>query len=202
MPTMTENQTAVANLALSHIGMREIDDIDDDETPSGEALRLFWEPSLKDVTSEHRWPFATVQASLNDSSTEMLEWTYTYDYPADAETVWSVFNSSTVKTKEEQEFEVIYSLDDDQKLIGSDLSDAYAEYSYVVEDPAKWSAKFKMAFSYRLAAAICVKLTGDDQKALRLMEIHSGIVSEAQRLVATERMKKPSQTSAYKTSRG
>ncbi len=189
-------QFELCNLALNHIGMRKIGSLDGTD-PSAVACTNFFEPCRDDVFREFQWPFCTVQQTLNQSIiTVPLGWTYCYDYPvSNTAGVWYVFNDATAKQKHLQDFEVLYDPESGTRIIGSDLDGAYAEMTYIVTNTLLWDAKFDMAMSYRLAATICPILTGDNDKALKIMNLYMAMINEAKRIAAVEKLKKPDRTS-------
>lgn len=209
---LTQDTNAICNLALSHIGMKSLTDLDLEisaNNPSALAIEKQWGPCRNDVFRDFKWPFAnvidlmTVLTTVDDD--DYPEWDAFYEYPPTACIAWAVFDASTVKTKHENQFEVVYNPVLGTKIICCDLStatSAYCEYTYNVTDPTKWDTKFVMAFSYRLAAAICVDLTGDSKKALELLNIYGAYIQEAKRLAHYEKKSKPTQSNPTVSARG
>lgn len=200
MPITT--QLEIANLALSHLGMRKISDLTGTD-PSTIAVNDFFEICRDDLFREFKWPFATSLADLSaDSSQTLAGWEYTYAYPTlSAATIWSVFDDSTADQRHEQDYEVFYDPVRASMVICSDLDDAICEYTAFVDNIALWDDKFIMALSYRLSASIAHTLTGDVDKGLKLMQLSNAYVSEAKRIGHREQKKKPPQTSSYKNAR-
>lgn len=197
---MPSSQTDICNLALNHIGMQPIEDIDDDND-SAIACNTFWTPSRDDVFSEHRWAFATSQQSLALVANKIVGWCFVYGYPVKVARVWNVYNQCTVKQKEEQEFEKLFIPIDNINVICSNNQFALADCTYIVIDTTLWDAKFVLAFSYRLAAAICKTLTGDDQLAANMMTVYNAMLNESKRVGFSEKRKKPNDESGYAKSR-
>lgn len=245
----------IFNLALSHLGMKQITDATDVTTPSGKACNAYYRFARDDVFREHRWPFSTVQAVLTewDDDDPPLPWLFAYEYPVsydiddltawsgataytagqtvkylnqaylaiqagtnhnpssattywtvqtNAATVWTVFNEATETKKDEQDFEVyLIPGSTDEKIIVSNLDDAYMEYTFIVNDTTLWDSKFVVALSYRLAAMMAHVLTGDAAKGKELMNVSIAYIAEAKRIAAIEKLKKPNQTSSYQNSR-
>ncbi len=193
----------IINLALRHIGMRKIDALDDTD-PSAKVCSDFFESCRDDILREHAWPFALVQQPLGQSAvTVPAGWFFAYDYPAsNIATAWYVFNQATAIDKENQNFEVMYDPATNKKIIVSNLDAAVVEFTYIVIDTLVWDSKFDMAMSWRLAAEICPSLTGDDEKAMKLMQVYNAYISETKRISASEKNRKPNQTSGYVKSRG
>ena len=210
---LTLNVTTICNLALSHLGQKRLasglaTDLENNN-PSAIAIDTHWTASRNDVFSEFKWPFATViepmQVQVDVNDTMYPEWLYFYVYTENAATVWNVFDPSTVEQKEEQEFEVVYRPALNKKVICCNItntSSAFNEYTYNVTDTLLWSPKFIMAFSYRLAAAIAVTLTGSKEKALELMTIYNAFIHEAKRIAHVQKKKKPAQTAGIVNARG
>ena len=197
-------QLEICNLALNHLGMNSIGALTDDN-PSADALNVYYTIAIDDIFREFNWPFCSVTAALVASTEEVLGWTYIYVYPANAATVWTVFDEATVDTKDEQEFEVLLSSEDSStgaKVICSNLQDAYAEYTYKTTDTTLYDPKFSLALSYKIAASMAHQLIGSSEKGLKLLEIYNLVLYEAKRISGMEKIKKPTQTSSYQNSRG
>lgn len=210
---LTLNVTSICNLALTHLGMKTITDLTAGVTannPSALALNVQWGPSRNDVFREFRWPFATVHELIYNRtdvsvSTEYPEWEFATTYPAAAVTVWNVFDEFTADNKEQNQFEILYDVSLDERIVLCNLdtqNSAYVEYTYNVTDTLLWDTKFIMAFSYRLAAAICMTLTGDEKKSLQLMQIYNAFIHETKRIAHGEKKKKPTQANPIVESRG
>jgi hypothetical protein len=207
MATLTENVTAVCNEALAHLGMGPIDDIDVDtaaNNPSALACSRFFSSSRLDVLREHQWGFANAQETLvedEDTDNEVTGWDFIYTYPASAVAVWNVYNEGTLDNKHEQSFEVKYVPNASAKRICTNLEDAIVDETYLITDPGDWDYKFKEAFGYKLAAKMAHTLLGDPAIGVKLMEIYSGLISEAKRIGRNEKPKKPTQSSGYANAR-
>ena len=200
---MANSILGLYNLALQHLGMKKISSTGGTD-PSTVALNNYYEPCRNDVYREFKWPFATVQATLNESAvTAPLDWLYAYDHPTEnCAAVWCVFNEATYLDKDDQDYQIMYDPTTASKIICSNLEDAYYECTYIITDPTLWDAKFYLALSYKLAAATAHVLLGDAEKGLKLMEAYNGILAEAKRISSYEKMRKPNQDSSYQNSRG
>lgn len=210
---ITLNTTSICDLSLSHLGMKGLTtSLSADvaaNNPSAIAINKHWGPARNDVFSEFKWPFANViqpmQMQVDVSEDDYPEWESFFVYTLNAATIWNIFDESTVEEKEDNLFEVVYNIGLAVRVLCCNLStlnNAYCEYTHNVIDTTLWSPKFVMAFSYRLAAAICVALTGDAEKALKLMTIYNAYIHEAKRIASSEKKKKPGQTNSIVNSRG
>ena len=215
---------SIANKALRHLGMSPISSLEDDH-PSVDAVVEYFAIAREETLEAHRWSFATVVELLVDNTNvdgdDYPDWSYFYNYPANALAIWNVFNGTTTGTlttsfpgwdaalqtypagsKEDQDFEVRYNPTNAEQVICSDLNDAYVEYTYKMTDTTLWSRKFIMALSYKLAAMMAHDLTGDANIGLKLTETFNALISEAKRLDFSHKKKQPARTSGYVNSRG
>jgi hypothetical protein len=210
---ITLNVTAVCDLALSHIGMKPLEtDLATDvsnNNPSALAIEKQWAPCRNEVLGDAKYSCSTVMQVLESNtsvdSDDYPEWESFWTYPSSALAIWSVFDAATPDKKGENAFEVVYNPILDEKIICCNLSSedtAYAEIAYNITDPSKWDPRLVMSFSYRLAAAICKELTGDDDAAIKMGEIYKNYVSETKRLAHRERKAKPTQSNPIVNARG
>lgn len=193
------------NLALSRFGQAKITQaqLNADVHPSAVAANTFFDSCRDEVLGESNWPFATVTMALSSLGEDQTgEWVYIYSYPTLAmSSIFNCFNLATVDSKSEQEFEVKHIPTLGVSAIYTDLDDAIAEYTYQVTNTALWSKKFITALSYRLAAELCMTITGDAKKSLELMSIYNAFLGEAKRLGNSEKRKVVKETSRYGDSR-
>lgn len=195
---MTEVE--ISNLALAHLGMQEITSLTANN-PSSEACNLYFDIARDELLEEHRWAFATATEFLTDStdvsSTLHPQWDYWYAYPSNCAKVWNVYNEGTIDDKEDQDFEKILDHTNSVHVIGSDLDEAIAEFTYKLEDTTLWDQKFIDAFTYRLAGKMGNLLTGDKDGAFVLLQASRQLVNIAKTADFAEKRKKPNQTSSY-----
>lgn len=193
-------QLQIVNLALSHLGMLAITQaqLTANVHPSAVSANNFWEPCRDEVLGEAPWSFASCTLAMSTLAVTDVEWQYVYSWPTMCVgSVWSVFDEGSYLEKSDNEFEVRYVPSQSNKCIFTNLLDAYAEFTYKVTDPEIWSDKFAMAFSYKLASSMNMSLSGDANKSLKLLDIYNVILSEAKRIGATEKVKKPFRKSGY-----
>lgn len=195
----------IVNLALSRFGQAKLTqtELTADVHPSAVAANTFWTSCLNEVMGETDWSFATVTLGLSSLGEDQTgEWDFIYSRPTlSVSTIFNVFNTATTDTKTEQEFEVKHIPTLGISAIYTDLDEAIAEYTFLVTNTSLWSAKFVTAFSYRLAAEMCVTVTGDAAKAINLMNVYSAFISEAKRLAQSEKKKSEEESSRYRNSR-
>lgn len=198
----------LANMALRHISMNKITSLAGTD-PSSVLCNDFFDIARDDLYREFPWPFATGQFELTEiTSVTLPGWDYIYQHPDDdssltlnVATVWSIYNEATATTKEKQNYEIFYEPTLSSKVIATDVDSAYAEVTYIIDDTTFWDAKFDLMFSFKLASLICPALTGDADKALKLMDIYNGLLEETKRISAHEKMKFPTRESPTADSR-
>ena len=197
---MTE--LGIINLSLVNLGQNVITQaqLTANAHPSAVAANLWFEPCRDEVLGANDWSFATVTQSLTALDIEDVKWDYVYSSPAvtlAASSMWSVYNDATVTIKDQQEFTVRYIPTLGVTAIFTDLPNAIAEYTYKVSDTTLWTNEFVMAFTYRLAAAMALTITGAKDKGLEAMQIFNGMISDAKRLSFYEKPKKDEKSCGY-----
>lgn len=188
------DQTTILNMGLHHLGMEPILSIAD-LNPSAKVLNDYWVPARDDTFSEHRWPFADAQITLQLLDVTIVGWDYVYGYPINIGGVWNVYGEGAVDHKEECDFEVKYLIEQDRKVICSNEPYALADVTYIVSNVSIWSPKFCMAHALKMATLACPDLISDNEKALQLAQLYAGTLAEAKRIGASEQKKKPNQNS-------
>jgi hypothetical protein len=164
----------------------------------------FWDVCKESMFEEHQWAFANVQATLSAATVDVpLGWTFAYDYPTEnCAAIWCVFNEGNYDNKDAQDFDTYLDKDSGLLKIVTDSDEAYVEYTLIIDDVTTWPTKFGLAMSYFLAATTCALLTGDADKAMKLMQVYSMMVTEVQRVDSFKASKKSKITSKYQASRG
>lgn len=202
----------VCNMALSNIGQKKITQaqLDADIIPEAIQCNLHFAPDRDDVLAEINWAFAKVKEALvlNDvvkqdttGSYRILDWQYYYNKPANCRKAWYVYNELTYDDKMRQDFEMLLVSDLSSYFIGSNLKDAWAEYTYQVNDPNQWDSKFIKAFSWKISSSIAKAITGDDKIALAAGQTYKMLIDEAKRINAQENKKQHERKSGYQDAR-
>lgn len=203
---VTLTTSIICNIALGLIGQGSLTDVETDVGPEADACRRYYSIARKDVLRSHSWGFATVQSLLTENpsvdSDDYPEWSYYYSYPTSCMNIWAVFNVATVQEKWEQEFEKVYNPTLNEMIILTDQEEAYAEYTYDVQDVTKWDEQFVKAFTYRLASMIAKEVTGDGNIAKEMLKMSEYHVSEAKRVGHAEKKKRVELSSKYIDARG
>jgi len=195
----------IYNLALSHIGQKPVDNTTDETQPEILACNTHFENARDSVLAQLAFPFNAAPIELDEhlsiNSASIPGWGYYYTYPASVLSVWEVYSSSNAAMAIEKDFEVRFLPAIGAKIICTDEADAYANVSYLVTDYTLWDDRFIEAVSFKLAASICMPITGDAELAMKFRDIFSIMAHEAKRKSAREKRKKHQITSAYKSAR-
>ena len=177
-------QTDICNGAIDKVAGKIITSIDSG-TLSANACKRSWATALKDTLSKYKWPFAkVVEALVEVSNYTPLEWEYAYAFPSKSVRNWLVYNELTVDKTIGEEFTEEYDKTNNQKVIVTNVEDAYVEYSYYVTDVSIFDHAFVKTLEHRLAAEIAMPLTGDIKLAEAQIVLFNGAISEAERLAS------------------
>jgi hypothetical protein len=115
-----------------------------------------------------------------------LDWEYAYAYPLSLLAVWRVYAEGETDKNAGQPFRQLYDHLNSKKVIATNVEDAYAEGTYYVDDPDLFDANFVTAFSYRLAAELAIRLTGNVDMNKQMIVIFNNAISEAGRMSSYE----------------
>ena len=153
------SQTQIAKLALQHIGDRyDISDLTE-ETVEAEQVNLIFDDTRKMLLRQHPWNFATKYATPAAlTGTVPNNYDFMYTYMTDAVRVLGVVDPLDAGTN--IKFEVARNASD-VKVILTDQTSAEFFYTADISNTAEFDPEFTMAFSYALAAALAMPLTGD-----------------------------------------
>jgi hypothetical protein len=187
----------ICNLALQHLGQKAITALTDETESARRCLRIY--ASTRDaVLRDASWGFAAVIDSLVLLSSESIPgWGYVFEYPATCvfiKKVYSGYYSDLEETvgalpvgnPENEPFKVVYLPDLNQKVIVTNFSPAYIEYTARVDDPDIYDQLFVKAFAYRLASELANILTGKEKTAQEMMQNYLVTISEAQKVNGIE----------------
>lgn len=176
------SQVAIINLGLNHIGQKAISE-PTEATVQAQSVARVWDYVLEETLRSFDWGFARVCAALAlVSDYTPLNFTYAYAYPSKALIIWKLTYDGDDEDSIGEKYKVLYAPANNQRVILTDLEDAYAVYSYNVTDTTKFDPFFVTALSHRLAAEVAVPLNGDKAMAKDEIVIFNNLISEAKRL--------------------
>ena len=166
----------ICKKSLAAIRAKSINSLTESSNEAQQCLLQY--ASARDfVMRDSNWQFAKKTAVLALLSEEPLQWAYAYSYPGDCLKVRQVIGDWALKDNidnglvnrakyfdyiAEPIASVVFELQnlDDDKVIATDLSEAYVVYTKKIEDPNMFDPLFeKMLVSY-LASLIAVSVLG------------------------------------------
>lgn len=172
------SEIEICNLALSNIRAGSINSLDEGSLQS-QICSLKYERCRNMVLSTGVWGFARKLVGLGLLTTEVYNWTYSYQYPsdclkinrligsqeqllnADASTISHMADSGLLQYNELRKkipYEVFNFTNN--KVIGANESDLYIDYVVKVTDPNLFTEAFELALSHLLGAEIAVPIVG------------------------------------------
>jgi len=196
------SQVSIINGGLEKIAQSPIVALTD-TTPASLAAARAWDPALRASLREGKPGFATaiVALALHDTYTP-LHWDYAYKYPANCLNMLLVYNSGETDPARGQNFRELYDPDTNERVIVTNVYQAYGEYIYLVSDTTLFDPSFVKVLEYRLAADLAMPLVADQDLAKKMNENFRVAASECNRYDAGEQQAPAKQTSTFVTSRG
>lgn len=176
------------NLALSHIGISAECQATTENTPEANACRRFFTQVRDEILSEFPWPFARTFATLALIEADPTdEWGFAYQYPSDCLQMRRLLGGVRNEARQDR---VPYLLGrgDSGRVIYTDLDDAVAEYTSVVEDTTQFDALFAQAVAFKLAYYIAPRLSAGDPYKLgtRAYQLYQQTMEQAASDAANE----------------
>lgn len=198
------NNTDVCNMALAHLGKGRIANIEE-QTEQARQCKLFYETTKKQLLREYSWGFAKRIMKLAELTEESPYWQYLYAYPKNCVCVRKIFASDDLnKYIEETDKDKwdLFLATDNTLAIGCNISQAYMEYTYDVDDVSLFSADFLDALVHMLAYNICLPLTGNTALQQQHYQLAQMALSRAKYTTAAEKKEKLEYPSKYFDGRG
>lgn len=155
MPTVT-SETAVANLALQHLGQRRISDLPTATDKAGLEIRAVFPVVRQALLREHGFAFAEDTVELQRlAQAPVNRWAYAYQLPTDFIRAIAINDDDAVS---QDEFE----LASEGRLL-TDAETVDLHYVKDVENVTRWDALFVEAIALAVAVKVCKVITGDEQ---------------------------------------
>jgi len=185
----------IAKLALQHLGDRYDIQSLADETPEAEQVLLVYTDVRDALLREHPWSFArkfVSPAAL--TGTPPASWSYMFAYPTDCVRVIKVVNPLGDAAPPIR-FTVGINTSDVSVILCNESEPTF-ECTKRVTDPQRFDPEFVTAFSYRLAEAMAIPLTGDRGLLADMRGLANAAVSRATSTSANEGFEEPSPAEA------
>lgn len=163
---MTISPAQIGNLALGHLGVARVIASLTDRNTEARTCNRFYERARDTAQSRYAWKngLKFVALALLPDNPWSDEWLYPYRMPADCK--WFRRISLGVGDAANQPPHKIVS-DDTGEVILTNVLNAKAEYSVLVEDPALWTDEQVNATSYKLAALMARTFDEDNASSTR-----------------------------------
>lgn len=153
----------ICNLALAHLGDQAA--VSSISPPDGSAqadhcARFY--PIARDALLEtHAWDFATRRVALSLTiNTPAGGWAYEYAYPTSCARMLAVVFDGQIDDTKSQNY-IIETASNGDKVILTNVEDAYARYTRLITDPTKFTPLFTTALSFLLASYLAGPITKD-----------------------------------------
>lgn len=166
---MAVTQVQICNMALTHIGIKQLISAISEDNEEANMLDLFWDTALANALYEGDWGFARRRADLVlHAGTAPDPWQYQYVMPADAVRVLRIDDKRATRLPDDRIPFTRETDDSGNNLIYTDMVDAAVIYTYLETDTSEFSPPFVLYLSYVLASLIAAPLTGDDDLQERM----------------------------------
>lgn len=185
---MASSKTAIANMALSNIGISTyIADIDTERSKEANVIRLYYDQARDSVLEAYDWGFARKSRVLTLTAEEFTNWEYAYSYPSDCVKARRIEYEGLRNPRADQRipFEVRVNNDGTQRYIVTDQVDAELVYTMRLTDPNMFSPSFVNALSTVLSSLIAMPLSVStsitDKATARAAQVLDGAVASDER---------------------
>ena len=189
----------ICNRALGRIGVDQFIEDFDDPNARARACRLHYEPCRDETLEDFPWNFAQSVTALSlVADVEVPGWQYVYRYPAHCAKVHRVTDEAGNRAIRQNLTNVgIWNYDallpqkvpfavmadpstDGARILVTDLPGAYAWYTKRITDPSQFSAQFRSALAWRIAAEVALTLRADTRLYVNARDQFLWAVSQAQ----------------------
>jgi hypothetical protein len=170
----------IGNMALSHIGAGSTIESMSEQSVEARQINLWYDFSRRQALEGIDWSFARKRLALslhNDPAPE-LEWSYRYQYPADAVIIRRLVNPLG-KQANAVPYRVENSDDGQTMTILTNMPEAVAEYTFDLTATSLFSPMFIEALSYLLAHHIAFTLTGKMDLSANMLQMYVAIMRMA-----------------------
>ena len=166
----------ISNMALSHIGVANIDRMDEASEPA-RLCRQFYDMARKSVLRRFPWPFATRRETLAQLDMEPGDYAYAYRYPTNCVTIRKLFDEQYRDIPEYQRYKILSNKEG--RIIYTNVAKCVAEYTADVTDCAMFDDGFVEALSWKLAGDIAFKLTANQNIQNQCLQAYNAYFEES-----------------------
>ena len=193
----------ICNLALLHLGLSLISDLDDSSDVSAVVCKMFYDTALKTSLRDHPWGFAKTEVALSPASNPDAypSYNYAYQHPKDCLRPLRIYNDNR-KNEKKIEYDVQINSERTGKVILTNKEKAILTYVVYVDDPNLYDPWFVDMLALCLASKIATKLTGDSNKAKNALTAYIQAKDEAKAVASNENFEEQDFANDYLSARG
>lgn len=190
MPISSSIEASICNLALLRAGQLQRITSLSDPGPAAQACRAAWDIDRDATLEAAAWPFAMKRKALNAiSGGERGAWAYAYPEPndciaprnldqADDDNPLGTYNTNPGEA-EQLVFRIESDEDTGRRVILTNVENAVLVYTARIEAPARWTAMFRNALAFQLAADLCFGLAKNSALGFKMLAAFEGYVRMA-----------------------
>lgn len=159
-------KTGVANLAITLFKGNPVTSIDppDRGSKTAKAAAQWYDDARREALSETIWDFAVKRVQISASAAPAFGWSAKFQLPSDYIRIASIGDETDPLTNEEYTIE-------DGFILCNEEAPLNVRYVYDVQDIAKFSPKFLIAFTKKLSSYISHAVSGSLNMAAGLSEM-------------------------------
>lgn len=194
--------TDICNMALSYLGKGRIISMDDDTSEEARQCRIHYDHCRRMLLGKYTWSFAKRVTELALCAKTVPGWDYCYGYPGKCLAVRFIFDKDLrrVVNGKKNAFEVAM-LADNQKVIMTDLENAWCEFTQDTVEVDLFSEEFIEALAHYLAASMALSLDGNAAIQQTQMQLYQIAFEAAKVGTANERENLPTFPEDYSNAR-
>lgn len=160
---MISSELDIANMALNHLGVPQIQSWDGPTLPQRQS-KFWYHPARIEAQSKAQWNFNSGWAEgIALDVTPKSPWTYVFAYPPEALNVFEIQRS--YRDDPAIPFEVTSRMDAEGMVIHTDAETPTFIYGRDFKDISKFDPAFTVALSYLLANKMCMPITKNPKLA-------------------------------------
>jgi hypothetical protein len=159
---------AICNMALNQLKANNILSFDDNTEEAYQCRRMY-DFCREAILRKLPWGFARRVAPLSLTAHESPLWGFLYKYPADCLFVRRLFGKGAprragweyIDDKQTMRTHEVFSVPEAGKAIGSNVAQAYIDYTFDARDADGFPPDFVSALYYSLASELALALSAD-----------------------------------------
>lgn len=195
------NRTDICNMALSIIQRQRIDSLED-TSEEAKACAIYYEHVRRRLLKMYNWGFARHMEPLALRKETVPGFDLCYGYPQECLTVQLVFDENHARRREieKQDFQIV-TISGNDRVIATNVENAWAEYTYNVRNTEEFSEEFIEALARMLAASLALPLTGNSELMQMNMQLAQQSINIAMQESVTEQERRTQWPRKYEQER-